>query len=136
MYQSTTSHVKSRTEAGVLVLTIMDNNLSGEDQCSAIREELLNAVEQGAKNIIIDFQHVEFVSSVAFRPLLSLRRRIHQVAGRMVLCSLRPLVAEVFEATRLLINNRSSPSLFEEQPTVAAAIALFTNSLSSRSTDG
>jgi anti-sigma B factor antagonist len=119
---STQSHVAARTESGVVILTIKEKQLTGEDLCAAIREEMLSAVQEKAK-VIVDFSQVEYVSSVAFRALLSLRRRIHQLEGRLVLCNLSPLVSEVFKATRLLINSRSSPSMFEEQPTVEAGIA-------------
>ena len=123
MASSTHSHVTARTESGVLVLTIMEKQLTGEDLCDAIREELVDAVQQGTSKVIVDFAHVEYVSSVAFRALLSLRRRVQDIEGRLVLCNLSPLVAEVFKVTRLLINSKSSPSMFEEQPTVASAIA-------------
>ena len=122
MLPSSPSHVKARTEAGVLVLTILDQQVTGEEQCLALREELLDAAGQGSQKIAVDFQHVEYVSSVAFRPLLSLHRRVHQLEGRLVLCNLQPLVAEIFQATGLLIDSRA-PSVFEEQPTLAAAIA-------------
>jgi anti-anti-sigma factor len=112
----------------VLVLTILDAELTREEQCTAIREELLEAIEQGTKKILVDFQHVKYVSSVAFRPLLSLRRRVHEIEGRLVLCNLAPPVADVFKVTRLLINSRSSPALFEEQTTVAAGIACLNES--------
>jgi anti-sigma B factor antagonist len=124
---STHSHVAARTESGVVVLTIKEKQLTGEDLCEAIRQELLSAVGDRAK-IIVDFSQVEYVSSVAFRALLSLRRRVHQLEGRLVLCHLSPPVAEVFKATRLLINSRSSPSMFEEQPTIEAGIAALNGS--------
>jgi anti-anti-sigma factor len=105
MLQSSQSHVKARTELGVLVLTIMEKQLTGEDLCVAILDELLEAVQQRASKVIVDFHHVEYVSSVAFRILLGLRRRVEETEGRLVLCNLSPLVAEVFKATRLLIDS-------------------------------
>ena len=117
------SHVKARTESGVLVLTILEKRLAGEALCVATRDELLLAVEQGVSKVVVDFQLVEYVSSVAFRTLLGLRRRVLEVGGRLVLCNLSPLVSEVFEASRLLINTHSPDSLFMQQPNVPAAIA-------------
>ncbi len=128
MLQLPQSHVKAHTESGVLVLTIMDKQMAGEELCTAIRDELLDAIQHGASKVIVDFHHVEYVASVAFRTLLGLRRRVHETEGRLVLCNLSPLVAEVFQETRLLINSRSSPSLFEAQPTVPAAVALLNGS--------
>jgi anti-sigma B factor antagonist len=123
MLQSAYSHVTTRTESGVLILTITEKQLTGEVLCDAIREELLDAVQQKAGKVIVDFHNVDYVSSVAFRALLSLRRRVHDTEGRLVLCNLSPLVAEVFKVTRLLINSKSSPSMFDERPTIADAIA-------------
>ena len=55
MASSTHSHVTARTESGVLVLTIMEKQLTGEDLCDAIREELVDAVQQGTSKVIVDF---------------------------------------------------------------------------------
>jgi anti-anti-sigma factor len=117
-------HLESRIEQGVLILTITDRELTGEDLCAALRQELLDAVtESGARRIVVDFQHVKYVASVAFRPLLSLRRQVHDTGARMALCNLSRVVAEVFYATGVLINSRSAARLFEEEIDVAAAIA-------------
>jgi anti-anti-sigma factor len=117
-------HLESRVEEGVLVLTITETELTGEDLCDALREELVDAVRQsGAMRIVADFRHVKFVASVAFRTLLGLRREVQDRKARLVICSLSPVVAEVFHATGLLITTRSTAPLFEEQLDVAAAIA-------------
>ena len=128
MPQPPESHVQARTESGVLVLTIMEKQLTGEDLCVAIRDELVEAAQQESCKVIVDFHPVEYVSSVAFLTLLGLHRQVREMGGRLVLCNLSPPVAEVFKATRLLIDSHSSPSLFEEQPTVPAAIAFLNGS--------
>jgi anti-anti-sigma factor len=118
------SHLKSCIEQGVLVLTITEKELMGEELCAALRKELLVAVqESAAKRIVIDFRHVKFVASVAFRALLGLRREVEDINARMAICNLSPVVAEVFHATGLLITSRHAAPLFEEKADVAAAIA-------------
>src|SRR5207245_2416840 len=124
MTPSPSPHVKVTTEQGVLILTLLDKELRTETQCAAVREVFLDAVKQaGAKKVVVDFRFVHFLSSVAFRPLLSLRRLVHETAARLVLCGLSEMVAEVFHATRLLISTHATAAPFEEKPDVAAAIA-------------
>ena len=130
MVASLYSLTQSRIEQGVLILTISEKELTGEDLCAGLRDELVLAVrESGAKKIVIDFRYVRFVASVAFRTLLGLRREVQDRNARMAICNLSPVVAEIFHATGLLITSRSTTPLFEERPDVAAAIA-FLNEVS------
>jgi anti-anti-sigma factor len=104
----------------------VDNRLWDEKPCAELRNELIAAVaETGAKKIVLDMSNVESVSSVAFRPLLSLRRVVEDSGARMVLCGLSELVAEVFHATRLLISGHSSVAPFEARPDLPSALASF-----------
>jgi len=117
-------HLTVRTEQGVLILAITEPQLTGEELCADVRGELLDAVTKtGARRIVVDLQQVQYVSSVAFRPFLSLSRLARDSGARLVLCNLSKLVAEIFHATRLLITSHSSTAPFQEQPSVAAAIA-------------
>src|SRR6266404_2715255 len=117
-------HVQVSTERGVLVLTFVDKELRDEQQCNAIRQEFHDAVTStGAKKIVVDFHNVTFTCSVAFRPLLSLRRLVHDTGARLVLCGLSELVAEVFQATRLLVSSHASTAPFEARPDLTSAIA-------------
>jgi anti-sigma B factor antagonist len=117
-------HLNSRIDQGVLVLSFTEPELRGDPLAEAIRQEMLDAVTQaGAQKVVIDFQGVRFLSSAAFRPLLSLRRKLHETRGQLVLCGLAPPVADVFRLTRLISTSRSSAAPFEAEPDVAAAIA-------------
>jgi anti-anti-sigma regulatory factor len=63
------------------------------------------------------------MSSVGYGPLISLRGRIREAGGRLILCNLTGVVKEMFEATRLLINPNSPKSLFEFTDTLDQAVA-------------
>jgi anti-anti-sigma factor len=116
--------LKSRSEQGILVLTVTEPHLRGDALVNALRDELLAAVNgASAPRVILDFRPVAVLCSEGFRPLLSLRRRIQEQGGRLVLCNLAPLVAQVFQATRLVTTPRSSAAVFEVQPDLAAALA-------------
>jgi anti-anti-sigma factor len=117
-------HLQARTEQDVLVLKIVDDHVHSDALADALREELLTAVGSGpGAKVALDFSNVEYLSSAGFRPLLSLRRRLHETGGRMVLCHLSPEVTNVFRITRLVSTSGSSTAPFEVEPDVAAAVA-------------
>jgi anti-anti-sigma factor len=111
-------------ECPAIVLTITEPQLQGDPVAEALREDLLAAVDRcGARSVVLDFRRVTYVSSVAFRPLLSLHRKLKQGGGRLVLCGMSERVAEVFHVTRLISTSGSSAAPFESQPDLPAAIA-------------
>src|SRR5262249_46411803 len=118
--------VKAPTHNDVLVLTITKGHLRGDDLAEALREDLLREFERsGSAKVVVDCRFVESLTSVAFRPLLSLLRAVRGKGGHLVLCGLRPLVSEVFHATRMISTSKSTTAPFEEAPDVAAAVAGF-----------
>ena len=124
MPQSKYRHLTSGTEQGVLVLTLTDPQIRGDEMAEELRNELLAAVaEAGADRVVLDLRQVNYVSSVAFRPLLQLHGALKDRQGRIVLCNLAEPIREVLHLTRLISTSRSARSPFEEQPDVAAAVA-------------
>jgi anti-anti-sigma factor len=111
-------------ECPALVLSITESQLQGDPVAEALREDLLAAVDRsGARSVILDFKGVTYISSVAFRPLLSLHRKLKQTGGRLILCGMADRVAEVFHVTRLISTSRTSAAPFESQADVPAAMA-------------
>lgn len=117
-------HLKCSLAQDVLVLALTETQLQGDKLAEALRLEMLAAVaDTKARKVVVDFASVKYLSSVGFRPMLGLRRKLQELGGRMVLCNLTPEVAEVFRATRLISTSKSSTFVFEAQPTVSAAVA-------------
>ncbi len=117
-------HALVHMEGDILIATIVDAKLESEDVCARLREELLEAVTHAeARKVIVDFRNVQAASSVAFRPLLSIRRIMQQTNGRMLLCHLSEQILQMFHATRLLVPERPSMATFQELSTLSAAIA-------------
>jgi anti-anti-sigma factor len=115
-------HLKAALDQGVLVLTVLNSQLHGDALAESIRQEALDMVEQtGATRVAVDLRFVKSMSSAAFRPLLSLRRRLQELNGRLVLCGMNPDIAHVFQVTRLVGTGPSAP--FVSEPDTAAAIA-------------
>jgi anti-anti-sigma factor len=117
-------YLESRTEQGVLVLTLTTNQLQDEKLAEVVLQELMSAIEQAqARKVVIDLRNIKFISSVAFRPLLRVRRMLQNAGGRLALCGLSRVVGDVFYTTRLASADGSSMAPFELAPDVPAAVA-------------
>jgi anti-anti-sigma factor len=117
------AHLTSRVENGALVLTLTDAQVRGDEIAEALRAELLDAVARsGVARVVLDMKEVEFISSVAFRPLLQLHGKVKELNGRLIVCEMSPAVAEVMRLTRMVSSRGSSHGLFEEQPDLHRAL--------------
>jgi anti-anti-sigma factor len=117
-------HIRCRLERGVLVLTITERQVQGDDLADELRKEFAQAAEYfSSRRVVVDFHVVDFLGSAGFRPLLSLYRRLRDQGGSMLFCNLAPNVAEVFHVTRLISTSRQYPAPFETAPTLEEAVA-------------
>jgi anti-anti-sigma factor len=108
----------------VLVLRIEEAQVMGDTLAERLRDDFLGRLASaGARNVVIDFAPVKFLSSAGFRPLLSLLKEVRGRGGRLILCGLSPDVEETLRVTRLITTGGSSPAAFEAQPHIADAIA-------------
>jgi anti-anti-sigma factor len=138
MPQTNYRYLTSRVESNVLVITLTVPQLQDEAMAQAIQDELLAAVGVSVRsNVVVDLQNIRYVSSVAFRPLLRLRRELQDSGGRLILCGLTRVVGDVFYTTRLVSADGSFVAPFEMETDVAAAIARMTqtNAAKPRQTD-
>jgi anti-anti-sigma factor len=108
----------------VVVLAIAQAKINSDEAADTLRDELLTLYNGStAVHVVLDLRAVTYLSSVGFRPLLSLNRQVRQRGGRLVLCHLRPEVEEVFKVTHLIDPTGTKPTAFAWQPTAAAAVA-------------
>jgi anti-anti-sigma factor len=118
------SNLASRNEDGVLVVTFTTRDIQDEKVAEAILHDLLALLDQtGARKLVVDFQNIKYISSVAFRPLLGVRRKLHELGGRLVLCGLSKVIGDVFYTTKLVSTDGSFNAPFELETDVAAAVA-------------
>lgn len=54
-------------------------------------------IEQGERKVVLDFSHLEYISSAGLRSILAIAKRLKSDGGSLSLCSLAGLVREVFE---------------------------------------
>lgn len=69
------------------------------DTCSAAEVELAlkNLIASGASEILVDFSQTEYISSAGFGVLLAAAKRLQNLGGGLVLCSIKPDVQRLFE---------------------------------------
>jgi len=89
-------HIPSATTARIFELS---GRLDAVSTQQAI-EGVYQAIAEGDRQILLDLEHVSFISSSGMRALLLVRKELlaHE-GGELRLCSLQPHVREVFELT-------------------------------------
>ena len=118
-------YLAPRVEQGVLVLTITHPHLRSTqfDLPDVLRDEMLRAVAQAKTNkVVVDLSKVEQFGSASFRPLLSLRRQLHEAKGQLLLAGLQPDIREVFLVTRLIDEQGSTLATFGVAADTATAV--------------
>jgi anti-anti-sigma factor len=126
MAEPTYRHLRTAFEQGVLVLTVTEPQLRSGDFAliDALRQELLAAVTlAGSRKVIIDLSGVEYLGSAGFRPLLSLRKKLQEFGGEMLLSGLCDDVREVFLASRLINANGTNAAPFGVEGDIPRAVA-------------
>jgi stage II sporulation protein AA (anti-sigma F factor antagonist) len=125
MAEPTYAHLKCSHQDGVLVLHITEPQLRSGDfhVVDLLRQELLAAVAlNGTRKVVIDLAEVELLGSAGFRPFLSMRKKLQEIGGEMILCGLTPNVKDVFLASRLINEAGSAAAPFGVAPDIASAI--------------
>lgn len=64
---------------------------------SLLEDKLLDSINKNQSKIIIDFSQLDFISSSGLRVLLTAGKQIKSAQGKLVLCSLKDHVKEVFD---------------------------------------
>lgn len=52
-------------------------------------------------NLVLNFEHVDYLSSAVLNELLRVNRAIHEKGGNLRLCAVAPAIQEVFQITNL-----------------------------------
>jgi len=117
----------SRIDQGVLVISFVIRQIQDEKTAEAVLQQLAALIDQTrAGKVVIDFQSIKYISSVAFRPLLNVRRKLHDSGGRLILCGLSSVVGDLFYTTRL-VNTGGAFAPFQMEPDIRSAIAKLTS---------
>jgi anti-anti-sigma factor len=116
--------LRSAVDRGVLVLTITAPLLLDDDVVGALHQDLVAAVaHHQPRRVVLNFEGVRALGSGAFRPVISLHRRVQEAGGRLVLCGVANAVAEVFHLTGLVRTDPAAKAPFTAEPSLDAAVA-------------
>ena len=87
---------------GVIVVELKDRRIVDELIIRDLGDELLSLLdEDGPNKILLNFSHVEFLSSAALGKLISLRKRAVAYGGEVKLSNICDSVYTIFELTGL-----------------------------------
>jgi anti-sigma B factor antagonist len=70
----------------------LDSNTS-----QGFERKIFQAIDDGSKNMIIDFRDLEYISSAGLRVILKATKALKREEGKMMLCDMQDYVKEVFE---------------------------------------
>lgn len=123
MTRTPSRYVETSLQSGVLVLTLKTRQIEGEEIAADLRQEMTAAVDAaGVSKVVIDLQHIHYISSVALSPLLGLRKKLREANGQIIICNLSRSVGDVFYATKLVSSSGDFSAPFEMAPDVPTAV--------------
>ena len=86
----------AETRQGEVVVLALNGRLDSNTS-DAFEEQLLKLVRDGETKIVLDFDGLEYISSAGLRVLLKGARELKQTEGKLVVCSLKDYIKEVFD---------------------------------------
>lgn len=101
MAESKTLLVVDRKDNDIHVVKLLPRRILDEIQISEIGQGLGGLIESGARDLVLDFSNVDHFSSSALGMLITLKKQVDDVQGRMKLCYIRTQILQVFKITRL-----------------------------------
>ena len=108
--------VVEKRQNGVCILELvgrLDSNTSAD-----LEQKIFEVIRDGTKRLILDFERLNYISSAGFRVLLKTAKELQRSEGKIVLCSMKEYIKEVFEITGF-------SSLFPILPSVGDAVQQF-----------
>ena len=64
---------------------------------AAIQEKIIALIDAGHHKLLIDFEHIDYLSSAGMRLLLAVAKKVKQVEGKIALFQIQPEVIEVMQ---------------------------------------
>jgi anti-anti-sigma factor len=62
-----------------------------------LRERLQSSCAPGGKSVVVDLQHLEYISSAGFRVFLLAAKQAEDTSGKFMLCGLSAKVVQLFD---------------------------------------
>ncbi len=84
-----------KTSGDVIILELngrLDSNTS-----KLLEDKVMEVLGQGSKKLLMDFADVDYINSTGLRVLLLALQQLKKNQGKLVLCSIKDYMKEVFE---------------------------------------
>ena len=89
--------ITEETQDGIKIFRLkgrLDSNTSPE-----LEDNLFQAISDGSKNIIVDFENIDYMSSAGLRVVFKSSKTLAREDGRLILCSVHKYIREIFKIT-------------------------------------
>lgn len=98
---SSTGVMISQAE-GITFATITTPSLTEGLAIEILSKELYKLVDEyDYRNLVVDFRHVNFLSSRMISTLTMLHKKECAVKGKVIMCNMKPELLKVFQITKL-----------------------------------
>lgn len=90
-----TLNIEESFQGDIAILSIkgkLDTNLS----CS-LEKKAVSLIKEGHTKLILDLSEVNYINSSGLRMLLSIKKQIKSLPGKLIVCSLTPEVLEIMK---------------------------------------
>ena len=102
MPETTTPALYISQQKGVFVCEFTTSKILDESNIKEIGDSLGGIIDGNEyPRLLLDFSHVEHLSSAALGMLINANNRLRQKNGQLRLCCIRPQILEVFAITKL-----------------------------------
>jgi anti-anti-sigma factor len=121
MPDQATTNVTGTMQKGILVVTILVDQIRDHTHAYAVRDEILALIDESkSPDVVIDLLLLTFMGSVGILAFLGVRRKLH--GGRIVLCNIHKNLHGMFQIGRLISTDPNSQAPFEADGTVDDAL--------------
>ncbi len=79
-----------------IIVFKLNGNLNSNTS-PALEDKIFEAIKNESKNMILDFEDLDYISSAGLRVIMKAAKNLKQSEGMIVLCSMQDYVKEVFE---------------------------------------
>ncbi len=74
----------------------LDSNTS-----QMLEEKVFQAISDGSKKIIVDFENLNYISSAGLRLIFKANKALLREDGYVILCSMQKYIREIFKTTEI-----------------------------------
>jgi anti-anti-sigma factor len=85
-----------QTKANEAIVLKLEGRLD-TNTASSFEEKLMDLINTNENKIVVDFSHLDFISSSGLRVLLMAGKKLKTSNGKLGLCSLQDHIKEVFD---------------------------------------